>query len=56
MTRSVDQTPNDAEEIEIQFEGGNPVAINGKRLEPVSLIREANRLAGTHGIGRLDMI
>lgn len=56
MTRSVDQAPNDAEEIEIQFEGGNPVAINGKRLDPVALIREANRLAGTHGIGRLDMI
>ena len=56
MTRSVDQAPNDAEEIEIQFEGGNPVAINGKGLDPVALIREANRLAGTHGIGRLDMI
>ena len=56
MTRSVDQAPNDAEEIEIQFEGGNPVAMNGKRLDPVALIREANNLAGTHGIGRLDMI
>ena len=32
------------------------MAINGQRLDPVALIREANRLAGTHGIGRLDMI
>ena len=56
MTRSVADTPDAPEEIEISFEGGNPVAINGQRLDPVALIREANRLAGTHGIGRLDMI
>ena len=56
MTRSVAETPDAPDEIEIGFEAGNPVAINGQRLDPVSLIREANRLAGTHGIGRLDMI
>ena len=32
------------------------MSINGQRLDPVSLIREANRLAGSHGVGRLDMI
>ena len=56
MTQSVDQSPDDAEEIEIHFEAGNPMSINGQKLDPVALIREANRLAGTHGIGRLDMI
>ena len=56
MTASVADAPDVAEEIEIRFEAGNPVAINGTSLDPVAMIREANRLAGLHGIGRLDMI
>ena len=56
MTAAVADTPDAPEEIEIRFEAGNPVAISGKSLDPVAMIREANRLAGTHGIGRLDMI
>ena len=56
MSVSVDAAPSQAQEIEIGFEGGNPVSIDGVRLAPVELIREANRLAGIHGIGRLDMI
>ena len=56
MSVSVDAAPAQAQEIEIGFEGGNPVSIDGVRLAPVELIREANRLAGMHGIGRLDMI
>jgi argininosuccinate synthase len=42
--------------VEIGFEAGNPVSIDGERLDPVSLIRRANALAGRHGFGRLDMI
>ena len=56
MSVSVDAAPAQGQEIEIGFEGGNPVSIDGVRLAPVELIREANRLAGMHGIGRLDMI
>ena len=56
MSVSVDAAPAQAQEIEIGFEAGNPVSIDGVRLAPVELIREANRLAGMHGIGRLDMI
>ena len=56
MTSPVSETPDAAEEIEIAFEAGTPVAINGQVLDPVAMIREANRLAGSHGIGRLDMI
>ena len=56
MTSPVSETPDAAEEIEIAFEAGNPVAINGQVLDPVAMIRVANRLAGSHGIGRLDMI
>jgi argininosuccinate synthase len=56
MTRSVENAPAESQLVEFTFERGNPVAIDGERLDPVSLIRQANVLAGTHGFGRLDMI
>ncbi len=56
MTSSIDNAPEHAEEIEIVFEGGNPVSMNGERLNPVPLISHANALAGKHGFGRLDII
>jgi argininosuccinate synthase len=56
LTRSIAAAPADPELVEIAFERGNPVAINGEALDPVSLIRRANALAGLHGFGRLDMI
>ncbi len=56
MTSSIDQSPDKPQDIEISFEAGNPVAINGERLEPVSIIRKANILAGKHGFGRIDII
>lgn len=56
MTRSVADAPTEGQVVEIAFEQGNPVAIDGERLDPVALIRRANALAGTHGFGRLDMI
>ncbi len=56
FTSSIDSAPEHGENIEITFECGNPVAIQGVRLDPVSIIREANRLAGLHGFGRLDII
>ena len=56
MTCSTEAAPAQPEVVSIGFEAGLPVSINGQRLDPVSLIREANRLAGSHGFGRLDMI
>lgn len=56
MTSSIDEAPNHPSDIEITFEAGNPVAIDGEFLEPASLIRKANDLAGNHGFGRIDMI
>jgi argininosuccinate synthase len=56
MTRAVDDCPAQPRVVEITFEGGLPVAIDGERLDPVALVRQANRLAGDHGFGRLDMI
>jgi len=56
LTSSLDKSPDKADEIEICFENGNPISINGVNLDPVSLIREVNYLAGLHGFGRIDMI
>jgi len=56
MTVAVDAAPAEPELVEIGFERGNPVAIDGVGLDPVALIRRANELAGRHGFGRIDMI
>jgi argininosuccinate synthase len=56
MTRSIAAAPEEPQVVEIGFERGNPVSLDGVRLDPVSLIRQANALAGLHGFGRLDMI
>jgi len=48
--------PNEPEVVEIEFLEGVPVGLNGRRLGPVELVVEANRLAGKHGVGRVDMM
>ena len=50
-----DRAP-DATEITLEFEGGIPVAIDGERLDPVSLVDRVNALAGAHGVGRIDHV
>ena len=56
--RTVDpaDAPNEPEHIEIEFERGNAVALNGKRLSPASLLTRLNILGGSHGVGRLDLV
>ena len=56
MTCSIEAAPATAQVVEIGFEHGNPVSLDGERLDPVTLIRRANALAGSHGFGRLDMV
>ena len=46
-----EKAPNKMEEIKMQFVGGRCVAMNGKKMTPQQVIREANRLGGKHGIG-----
>ncbi len=48
--------PADPEYVEIEFVRGVPVALGGTKMEPVALIEAATRLAGKHGIGRVDMV
>ena len=56
MTVSPEKAPDTAEEIEIEYEEGNPVAVNGERLSPAALLARANELGGKHGIGRVDLV
>jgi argininosuccinate synthase len=54
--KPVDKTPDKAEYVEIEFNKGIPVAVNGKRMDGITLVQTANDLAGKHGIGRVDHI
>ncbi|MFQ5899993.1 MAG: argininosuccinate synthase [Thermodesulfobacteriota bacterium] len=55
-TRSPHDAPDRATYIEVDFEGGAPVAINGRALGPVQILSELNRLGGENGIGRADIL
>jgi len=55
-TVAPEKAPDAAEYIELEYEHGDPVALNGKRLSPATMLTELNRLAGRHGIGRLDLV
>lgn len=52
----VEQAPDMPEIIEVGFEAGNPVSVNGERLSPYALIRTLADMAGRNGIGRDDMV
>src|SRR5512137_415662 len=50
MAVPVEQAPDRAEYVEVDYEAGNPVAINGRTFAPAALLAEANRIAGAHGV------
>ena len=56
LTRSPEEAPDKPTYIEIDFEGGSPVAIDGEKMAPVQLFARLNELGGANGIGRLDMV
>jgi argininosuccinate synthase len=56
LTRSPEDAKAEAEYVEISFEKGEPVAVNGQKLRPVALLETLNKLAGAHGIGRVDLV
>ncbi|TGB03989.1 argininosuccinate synthase [Halobacillus salinus] len=53
-TNPIEDTPDTPETIEIDFEQGKPVGLNGKKMELVPLIEYLNELGGKHGVGRID--
>jgi argininosuccinate synthase len=55
-TKSPDETPDSPQYLEITFEKGVPVAIDGKKMGGIALIQMVNEIAGKHGVGRIDHI
>ena len=56
LTVSPQNAPDKPTYLEVEFEKGNPVALDGKRMEPLALFTALNKLAGENGIGRLDLV
>ncbi|WP_386679379.1 argininosuccinate synthase [Loktanella sp. R86503] len=56
--RTVDpeQAPDTPEMVEITFEKGDAVAINGEEMSPATILTKLNELGGKHGVGRLDLV
>ncbi|MEL6838765.1 MAG: argininosuccinate synthase, partial [Pseudomonadota bacterium] len=55
-TVAPEDAPDTPEMVEITFERGDPVAINGEMLSPASILTKLNELGGKHGVGRLDLV
>ena len=55
-TKSPDKTPDKPAYVEIEFEKGIPVGLNGERMDGVKLIDRLNKIAGENGVGRIDHI
>jgi argininosuccinate synthase len=51
-----EDAPNKPEYVTIDFKKGNAVAVNGKALSPLGVMKTLNRLGGKHGVGRVDMV
>ncbi|HKW86180.1 MAG TPA: argininosuccinate synthase [Nitrospiraceae bacterium] len=56
MTVSPEKAPNKPRLVEIEYERGDPVSVDGKRMSPAALLAYLNRLGGEHGVGRVDLV
>jgi argininosuccinate synthase len=56
LSVSPEKAPDRPQYVEIEFEAGNPVAVDGRRLGPVEVISLLNRIGGAHGVGRTDLV
>ncbi|MDI4650382.1 argininosuccinate synthase [Cohnella hashimotonis] len=56
LSVSPEKAPDQAEYVELDFEAGNVVAVNGEKLSPLEVMNKLNELGGKHGIGRVDMV
>jgi len=56
LSVSPEKAPDQAEYIELEFEKGECVAVNGNRLTPLAVMETLNAIGGKHGIGRVDMV
>ena len=56
LSASPADAPDEPEDVTIEFERGTPVAVNGTRLDPVTLVSTLNAIGGRHGVGRIDLV
>jgi argininosuccinate synthase len=56
LTRSPERAPDRPTYVEVDFVRGLPVAVDGKKMRPAKLLAHLNRLGGTNGIGRVDLV
>ena len=56
VTKSPEEAPSTPRYVEIEIDGGTPVAIDGEKLSPAALLTKANAIAGEHGVGRVDIV
>ncbi len=56
LTNSPEAAPDVPVYVEIEYEAGDPVAVDGDRLGPAALLERVNRIGGEHGIGRVDLV
>src|SRR6266850_3282035 len=56
LSVSPEDAPNKPEYVTLDFEKGNCVAVNGKAMKPLGVMRTLNKLGGKHGVGRVDMV
>src|SRR6202035_3869024 len=51
-----EDAPNEPEYVELDFDRGNCLAVNGKSLSPLQVVQTLNKFGGKHGIGRVDIV
>jgi argininosuccinate synthase len=56
LTADPDKAPDRYEYLEVDFLGGDPVAVNGEKLAPAALLAKLNEIGGRNGIGRIDLV
>lgn len=56
LTVSPEKAPDKPQYVEIEFENGNPITVDGKKLGPVQVVETLNKIGGAHGVGRVDLV
>jgi argininosuccinate synthase len=56
LTVAPEDAPNEPEYVEVTFDRGNCVAVNGKPMSPLEVMQMLNKLGGKHGVGRVDIV
>jgi argininosuccinate synthase len=56
LSVSPEKAPDTPQYIEIEFENGNPIAVDGKKFSPAGILETLNKVGGAHGVGRIDLV